>query len=434
MEGAKIEQKIPRPPKLKRKRRKRRKESRQDNQPEPGPSLKSFIIPTGCLLVSALCFIFAFLQQWSTPVNQGKQHKSGRGKIIDPEVAAAEREILRRKRDGRPLGTPLRDARWEAELRKSGGVANCAAMDDHNFTSLKEDGLIDIPSRPSIRWTHIPKTGQSFAYTIMNHGCPLINLEKMHFLVDDYRRDQYQRGEADPSLNSFMQRVLNRRGCQYRAGPLGICPHVALPIRGHIPVKPEHFGQIVTMLRDPHQRLISSAFMGTGCNKALRTLNFTQCIEFKYLTERGCYTRFFNGELCSLDSPGKARCQGERLDKCVVSATKVLLNGGIRFAGITEWWDASICLFHAISGGDPHDVQFKNIHPGSGSSAKQDGLYDASILLGKVDAHDLFIYEKAKERFRDLWERHRDKLPGHARCQELSKNTTFGAKVSEIAK
>ena len=130
----------------------------------------------------------------------------------------------------------------------------------------------------------------------------------------------------------------------------------------------------------------------------------------------------------------KARCQGERLDKCVVSATKILLNGGIRFAGITEWWDASICLFHAISGGDPHDVQFKNIHPGSGSSAKQDGLYDASILLGKVDAHDLFIYEKAKERFRDLWERHRDKLPGHARCQELSKNTTFGAKVSEIAK
>jgi hypothetical protein len=115
-----------------------------------------------------------------------------------------------------------------------------------------------------------------------------------------------------------------------------------------------------------------------------------------------------------------AKCRGRSLDDCVVSATKVLLNGGIRFAGITEWWDASICLFHAISGGNPNDAQFKNIHPGRGAANKRQGFYNPSLLRGHIDAHDLFIYEKAKERFQEQWERHRDKLPEHPICQNLA--------------
>ena len=156
-------------------------------------------------------------------------------------------------------------------------------------------------------------------------------------------------------------------------------------------------------------------------------MNFTDCLAFKFKTERGCYTRFLNGELCSLDMVNDARCRGGALDGCVVSATKVLLNGGIRFAGITEWWDASICLFHALSGGKPENAQFKNIHPGRGAREKRQGLYDPRILGKLVDTHDLFIYEKAKERFRELWEQHRGKLPDHPVCQELARQPTPGS-------
>lgn len=358
----------------------------------------------------------------------------GMGKLTQPGIDSSFQNVAwtgpdssDRFRNGyRPIGDGIGDMqRVGRKKRGSGGRGlpsidmDCGVLDAS--MQEEEDGEQEVPQ---LRWTHIPKTGQSFAYTVIRHGCPLVNLQKMHGLVDKYRDNELKHGVTDPSLNSFMQRVLQGRGCRERAGTEGVCPHLKMPLRGHVPIQPSFYGQYVTMLREPHQRLISAAHMGTGCNKGLRDMNFTECLAFKFKTERGCYTRFLNGELCSLDMVDQVRCRGGAMDKCVVSATKAILNGAVRFTGITEWWDASICLFHAISGGIPHDTQFKNIHPGRGASTKKEGRYDVSLLRGRIDSHDLFIYEKAKERFREQWERYRDEMPMHPTCQTLAKLPT----------
>ena len=185
-------------------------------------------------------------------------------------VSSTGRGRKRGSRGGPSIGTPLKDARWRAELEKKGGLAPCAVLENLDFGKMQKEGQLTVPPRPALRWTHIPKTGQSFAYTIIKHGCPLVNLAKMHQLVNDHRDKELRNGMQDPSLNSFMQRVLMRRGCQDRGGAEGLCPHLHLPLKGHNPIKPQHFGQTVTMLREPHQRLISATHMGTGCSKVRR--------------------------------------------------------------------------------------------------------------------------------------------------------------------
>jgi hypothetical protein len=202
------------------------------------------------------------------------------GETLD--VAESEKkkiERIKRSARGAPSGTPLKDARWRAALKNSGGIATCDILDGFDYKAMQSDGRLSVPQRPAIRWTHIPKTGQSFAYTMIKHGCPLVNLEKMHLLVNNQRAKELKIGVQDPSLNSFMQRVLQRRGCMDRGGPSGLCPHLLMPLRGHNPLKVPHYGQVVTMFREPHQRLISAAHMGTGCNKVrlfcLELLSYT---------------------------------------------------------------------------------------------------------------------------------------------------------------
>merc|ERR1712224_633058 len=82
------------------------------------------------------------------------------------------------------------------------------------------------------------------------------------------------------------------------------------------------------------------------------------------------------------------------------------------FVGITEKYDESVCLFHAMYGGSVSPVEFKNTHPASAYKTNDEtklsfervsgsSLYNESILEA-FDFHDRFdepLYERVVEVF-----------------------------------
>ena len=81
-----------------------------------------------------------------------------------------------------------------------------------------------------------------------------------------------------------------------------------------------------------------------------------------------------------------------------------------------------MCLFHAMLGGEPHDLQFKNLHPGRARKTDSTGKlvnYDGSILNGKLDEYDTDVYQHATFLFNQRWEAYKDRLPKHPTCQSF---------------
>jgi len=72
------------------------------------------------------------------------------------------------------------------------------------------------------------------------------------------------------------------------------------------------------------------------------------------------------------------------------------------FIGLTGEWDLSICLFHAMYGGDCLPVEFRNVRPGAEKG--NDTAYDPlSIGLGNYnpgnESWDNIVYAAAKDIF-----------------------------------
>jgi hypothetical protein len=72
------------------------------------------------------------------------------------------------------------------------------------------------------------------------------------------------------------------------------------------------------------------------------------------------------------------------------------------FVGLTGEWDLSICLFHAMYGGDCLPVEFRNVRPGL--QKYNDTAYDpVSIGLGNYnpgnESWDNIVYAAAKDTF-----------------------------------
>lgn len=64
------------------------------------------------------------------------------------------------------------------------------------------------------------------------------------------------------------------------------------------------------------------------------------------------------------------------------------------FVGLTEHWKLTVCLFHAMFGGEIRTSDFLNSRRGDHSDAKKNGKYDVH-LLGDYDDEDIPVYEHA---------------------------------------
>lgn len=65
---------------------------------------------------------------------------------------------------------------------------------------------------------------------------------------------------------------------------------------------------------------------------------------------------------------------------------------GYAFVGITEEWQISICLLHAMFGGQCNSAEFSNVR---GQRSSNETAYDTSVLEGFVDQYDGELYEEA---------------------------------------
>ena len=70
----------------------------------------------------------------------------------------------------------------------------------------------------------------------------------------------------------------------------------------------------------------------------------------------------------------------------------------MRFVGLTEEWDESVCLFHRMFGGRVNPAEFKDFHPHIGKSED----YDEAELGGFVDEADELVYAAAARQFAAL--------------------------------
>jgi len=138
----------------------------------------------------------------------------------------------------------------------------------------------------------------------------------------------------------------------------------------------------VTMLRQPESRLVSM-YLDQNNTFTLESKNEKDNIlDYAYLMQGAVVKQLtFNTVDGMLLIPATER----DAEKAVLR-----LKEGFVFVGITEEWNLSICLLHAMFGGQCQASEFENDRPGEGPSAERSL---ASQLNGFSDKLDGQVYE-----------------------------------------
>ena len=273
------------------------------------------------------------------------------------------------------------------------------------YTSAAGDALVShvLPSpspdpyQKQLRWVHIPKCGQSFAITFYKYACPSC--------ADNFT--EYLTGSDSPTKVLEAQRKWQTNKCcdSSRLFEGGRAP------MGHVPARPTDRGHLVTMLRDPKQRMISHYEYFSKKDKS--TGEPVQNIS-EWLKDQDNYalqTRMLGGA-CPGNSGGGAASEVDLLasaeqtigcsshDSCgdpnaTIDCVVNLVQDpeAMPFVGLLEYWDASIALFHAIMYGDDSidPEELENIHPTVPS------LHE--VPDGMSDPIDQQLYDAAFARF-----------------------------------
>merc|ERR1712070_1213448 len=150
---------------------------------------------------------------------------------------------------------------------------------------------------------------------------------------------------------------------------------------------PLHRGHFVTMVRQPEQRLISEFYHAQRC------VNYQHPLTTFVQTRANCMVKMLNGWHCQTwMNPVRVNVTVE-----MVSTAIERLNYGFAFVGLTEEWALSVCLFHAMFGGDCHPREFVNTRLGLKRDVER---YDTSALRGYRDEYDGAVYEHSVRLFR----------------------------------
>jgi len=247
--------------------------------------------------------------------------------------------------------------------------------------------------REALTWVHIPKCGSSFLNTLVNMpgfcpawpaATPLTTLDNESFLDVFY----------------------------------GLCPSLCDERKLHCN-KVDHeclgedyygrAGSYVAMFRQPEQRLLSlytffwpdasghpeevGWTMGRLPRPPLKDflLHFQGLMAYQLTAEGDLAPKPQNvsaSELHLPELPSRTLAMGREAAKRV--------RDGFAFVGLTEQWDLSICLFHAMFGGPCLALDFKNTRPTEKKSAD---FYDTTSLQGWKDEVDHLVYQAALEVF-----------------------------------
>lgn len=170
--------------------------------------------------------------------------------------------------------------------------------------------------------------------------------------------------------------------------------------------------QFVVMVRDPRTRLRSAYEYGMHAHGQLPKDRRRMAAEVKTAQDfarfpgiAGCQVKMLLGHFCAEDI--------EVTEHMTSEAIRVLQMAA--FVGITDEWDASVCLFHAMYGGRLRPTQFDNVrntshfprsfleksrHPSNSSSFSRSGQGKEDVLSKQHDPEDWRLFQAAQLLFR----------------------------------
>lgn len=139
------------------------------------------------------------------------------------------------------------------------------------------------------------------------------------------------------------------------------------------------------MLRQPEQRLLSAYYYHLG-------VQATQTPKDYAVARAGCTVKLLtrSGEACSdplQPSDHEVRLAVQRLQ------------GGFAYVGLVEEYDLSVCLIHAMFGGECSASEFTSSNEGTTNSTLS-SAYDTSVLEGFTDDFDGPVWQQGQVIFR----------------------------------
>lgn len=223
--------------------------------------------------------------------------------------------------------------------------------------------------RPRLAWVHIPKCGSPFATTLVNYVA---------------QQTKHKLNWTKSTQKGWLSSVENTSWFQH-----AVWDHFGHGWSNHHGISSEvetgWWGHFVGMFRHPALRGQSALnHFGSG---GLSESKYAESIA-------GSATKVMSGQMFGLRCVWRKRfgCNQQKPD--VDTAVRRL--AGFSFVGITDEWDLSICLFHAIFGGDCHAKEFNNKN--SRNSTKLD-LVHGMRFANYLDAYDWQLYSAATRRF-----------------------------------
>eukprot|EP00439_Symbiodinium_sp_Y106_P013012 s2362_g1.t3 len=262
-------------------------------------------------------------------------------------------------------GRDLRSFSRENGVRKAAGAPVTPAL---------------LAAQP-LKWMHTPKCGTSFLNVLIHlpDVCPGVD--------DSFQVNREVMGDLfEVKFEDACPYVCDGTKFLCNAKPLGLfhTTHVGVGLQYEF-LK----GHLVTMMRDPMQRIFSAysdqEWSHGSNNKDIVTYAHSEAHLVTCQIMRD-----------GLMDPPPASCRDLNETDAEQAVTRI--REGFAFVGLVEEWDLSICLLHRMFGGDCLASDFMDSRPTfSGDTTNHE--YNTSVLEGYDDPVDRLLYNGAKELF-----------------------------------
>lgn len=213
------------------------------------------------------------------------------------------------------------------------------------------------PMRRFLVWLHIPKTGTSFANSLVRWGCP--DAPREIFVIPASERPLKLRLSLNATMTwdwlftSESGRSWLRTYCIHRLASHAPTGRFEYSVNIHAPLRKLHINNTIAMFRLPLQRTYSNYLhIDRHYNESRDSrMTLTQFVQKpKFISQQAKLLLGYRYRYGGLISNSQA-----------LEAAKLINN--LAFVGLTEQFDLSVRLFHAKFGGVPHRSQFENVRP-----------------------------------------------------------------------
>lgn len=290
------------------------------------------------------------------------------------------------------------------------------------------DALPDWARAPIV-WVHTPKTGTSFANVLFHHKglCPAFPNDAW-FLQPEWSSD-----------HEFLKAYNIHELCPGQFAKEYECPPGSVGVGD---IWDQNHAHVVSFFRQPEARVTSGFFSawhdfprhfdkeGHGREWLVAQTGEGMNIRGYASVMQGCQVRM-------LTQGGKA-CGGNGTKPTMEDVDLAIGRmKQMKFVGLTEEWDLSICLFHKMYGGQCHDQEFSNTRPmhERQTYTVHHRLYtgDDLDLKGFQDPYDGALYDAAKIRFMSMMREYDvDRATCEQSCGSQLKINPFRVKTSSV--